>query len=1069
MISRIIYTSVLCVLFFVSTGFAQKYDPLSQPNTYRQNDNPNYWKNKMPFAGYWQQDVHYKIKAAVSEITDIIDAEEELTYWNNSPNDLNYVFFHIYQEAFQPNSYYDNLHKANKMPTFFGKYERKGSGTEISSFQIDGKDVKVEYDNTILKVYLPQPLKSGTSITFNIKFKTYFDTGSMRRRMKTFRSSGYKHYDGVHWYPRIAVYDRKFGWTTDQHLGREFYGDFGTFDVELTFASNYVLDATGSLLNRAEVLPDSLRAKLDISNFKDKPWGEPASVITPYDSTKRKTWKFHAENVHDFAFTADPTYRIGEANWNGIKCIALAREQHASRWQNAAEYTAQIIKTFSEDIGMYTYHKMIVADAKDGMEYPMLTLDGGSDPGYRGLFVHEIGHNWFFGQVGTNETYRAFMDEGFTQFLTAWGLEKIDGDTLVTNSPKGNYKQWFKKPDLVRERRVYYGYLHDAIREEDAPLNTHSDDFNGAIRHGGGYRHVYYKTATMLYNLQYVLGDELFLSAMQHYFSTWKIAHPYPEDFRNSIIQYTEVDLNWFFDQWLETTKTIDYKVQCVKKTSDDKYEITFKREGSMQMPIDFVVKDKRGEKHAYHIPNTWFEKETDAEILDRWIGWGKLNETYTAKVSVPNGLKDVEIDPSGRLADVNRMNNTKKCTSSLEFDHHLNNPIDRNNYQVFLRPDFWYNAYDGVKVGVHLNGNYMEYLHNFNFTAWLNSGLLQQNIFLDAEKLDYNVFSYRLDYQTPICKQFKGLTFWGESKFLDGLVGNNIGLELPSGDKHSSFSVYAKSLYRPSLTDLNYLWYPQEWNADQWNNSMNFRFTHNYDYLRGNGKVTLHSRTSGLGSDYNYSLLSLESVNKNNLESININTRFFVQYGFGTNWAPESQLYLAGANPEEMMDNKYMRSVGFFDPNWGGHGVETNHLHYGGGLNLRGYSGYLAADGLDSNQIALTYKGMSGAAFNMEMEFQEILPKIYALSRTFGLKTYLFGDIGLINKEDNDPTTFLLSSLRADAGIGAALTIKKFGPLETVKPLTIRADFPLFLNRIPAVESNYIDFRWIISVGRAF
>src|SRR6185369_2812054 len=121
-------------------------------------------------------------------------------------------------------------------------------------------------------------------------------------------------------------------------------------------------------------------------------------------------------------------------------------------------------------------------------------------------------------------------------------------------------------PD-VRYGVAYSGYLTDAIRNDDAtPLNTHSDYFSGALGHGGGYRQVYMKTATMLYNLQYVLGDSLFLKAMQHYFSQWKICHPYPEDFRNSIIQYTQVDLNWFFGQWLETDKHIDYEVENYKK-----------------------------------------------------------------------------------------------------------------------------------------------------------------------------------------------------------------------------------------------------------------------------------------------------------------------------------------------------------------------------------------------------------------------------------------------------------------------------------------------------------------------
>ena len=181
----------------------------------------------------------------------------------------------------------------------------------------------------------------GESVSLDIDFKTYFDNGTIRNRMKMFNAFGYKHYDLVHWYPRISVYDRKMGWDTDQHLDHEFYGDYGTFDVEITFANNYVLDATGVLINPEEVLPAELRKQLDIKNFANKPWNSrPTEIIKPDGS--RKIWKFHAENVHDFALTADPTYRIGEAEWNGIKCIALVQEPHASRWQTAAEYVGDV-------------------------------------------------------------------------------------------------------------------------------------------------------------------------------------------------------------------------------------------------------------------------------------------------------------------------------------------------------------------------------------------------------------------------------------------------------------------------------------------------------------------------------------------------------------------------------------------------------------------------------------------------------------------------------------------------------------------------------------------------------
>jgi len=571
---------LFCAICFCQNVLAQE----NKANFYRSSENPFYWKNKKPYEGYWQQDVYYAIKANVDDKSDIVDGHEELTYWNNSPDELNFVYFHLYSNAQAKGSYLADLYKNNGVNVKFGKYEQQGLGTNISKISLNGVELKTELDNTVLKVYLPQPLKSNQSITFDINFKTYFDNGTIRNRMKMFNAFGYKHYDLVHWYPRISVYDHKFGWDTEQHMDHEFYGDFGSYDVELTFANNYIMEATGNLLNKDEVLPQSVRDKLDIKNFSKKPWGEKPSEIIKADGTT-KTWKYHADNVHDFAATADPTYRIGELQWNGIKCIALVQEPHAIGWQNAAEYTTKIIKVYSEDFGMYIYPKMVVADAQDGMEYPMLTLDGGFDPGYRDLLAHEVGHNWFFGMIGTNETYRAALDEGFTQFIESWAYEKLEGKFMVRNKPVSNYVAKYVQPEYVRYGEVYNGYMNDAIKGSETTLNTHSDEFNGALRHGGGYSQVYFKTATMLYNLQYVLGDSLFKEAMQHYVAQWKLCHPYMEDFSNSIINFTHVDLNWFFDEWFETSKTIDYKVESFKNGDlPGEYLIKFKRKGRMQI-----------------------------------------------------------------------------------------------------------------------------------------------------------------------------------------------------------------------------------------------------------------------------------------------------------------------------------------------------------------------------------------------------------------------------------------------------------------------------------------------------
>lgn len=1044
---------------------------------YNSSANELYWKNRKPFEGYWQQDVMYNIKAKIDEKTDIIDASMTLKYFNNSPDTLNFVFFHLYQNAFQPDSYAESLYESNNYPIKWGPYESQKKGTEVLKMQANGKPLKTELDNTILKVWLDQPLLPGASMSFAIDFKTYFDyKGNIRRRMKEYGSSGYKHFNGVHWYPRIAVYDRKFGWTTDQHLGKEFYGDFGSFEVELDFSEDYVVGATGALMNPKDAFPGDLRDRLDISNFKDKPWGEKPSIITPYDGSKRKIWKFRAINVHDFAWTADPTYRIGEVTCNpsgipGDEIIAqaLVTEPHASRWLNAAEYAAKVVDVYSKDIGMYAYNKMIVADASDGMEYPMITLDGGSDPGYRGLFAHEIGHNWFFGMVGNNETYRASMDEGFTQFLTVWAQERIDGKYTFTGKFANKYVEKYTKPDEIRFSRAYYGYLKDALKQDDPPLNTHSDDFGGALRHGGGYGNVYYKTATMLFNLQLVLGDELFQKAFSHYFNQWKIGHPYFEDFRQSIIDYTKTDLNWFFDQWLETTKSIDYSIKKVKKRGDGKYDITFRRKGEMQMPIDFIVTDNEGKKYPYYIPNNWFEKETESTVLPRWIGWSNVKQEYTASIEIPAKLANVEIDTSGRLADIYRLDNKLKGKSTIAFDSRVYNRPDPEHYEFFVRPDLWYNYFDGVKFGLHLRGNYMQYKHQLALSFWLNTGV--QKVRRNYENVfnAFNPVSFTASYRNPIDNFIKNSTWFAEARYLDGLALGKVGLEIQNRKGNNTLFAFFKSMYRPDTTDINYLIYRNDWIAQQWNNTVNIGAEHRYSYKKGNGRMLLTMRTSAPGSDFDYSQIQAEVVNKNYLGKIGFHTRVVGQIGTGTNLAPESALFVAGASPEEMMENKFVRSAAFFPQDWNGFGVGTNNFHHGGGLNLRGYSGYLLPYERPDGAIVPAYSGNSGAAVNAELEFDRLFPIRPKFTRNWlKINLYLFADAGVI-QVSQPGEAMVFSDLRADAGIGTALTIKKWGSLNMEKPLTLRFDMPFILNRTPDVSPDFVQFRWVVGVDRAF
>lgn len=1044
--------------FILFLCFHFLFNSAAQSTGYRSAENPFYWKNKKPYEGYWQQDVQYKIKATIDDSTDIVDGHfYELTYWNNSPHTLTELYFHLYQNAFQPESHMHDLYKNNDQEVKFGRYEQQKKGTEVFDIQVNGESVDTTLDNTILRLNLNKPLLPNDSVVVTMRFKTYFDTGSLRRRMKTFDSYGEKHYDGVHWYPIITVYDRKFAWTTEQHLDKEFYADFGSFDVELTFPNHFIVDATGVLQNKEEVLPDSLRKKLDLSNFK-LPVTTP-SVIVPREKGKTKTWKFYAENVHNFAFTADPTYRIGELTWKGIKVVTLAREPNASKWQESGEFTKKVIKTYSEDFGMYAWPKIIVADANDGMEYPMLTLDNGSYPGHQSLLAHEVGHMWFYGMVGTNETYRAMMDEGFTQFLTIWSMDKITG-TSKNRTSKNKFVQKRLRPYRNRYERLYFPYIRTVHDGFDKNLNTHSSDFNGAIRHGGNYGLVYYKTGVMLYNLRYVLGDSLFQGAMKHYFHQWKMAHPYPEDFRNSITAYTQTDLNWFFDQWMETTKTIDYSIDHIEQQDANNYQLTFSRKGEMQMPLDFEVITET-DTLAYHIPNTWFIKNTDATVLPKWYGWGNINKTHTVTISSSSPILDVVIDPEHYLADVNLTNNQYQ-KNVIEFDHRVKNYPDWSRSHHYIRPDVWYNHFDGVQAGVHVEGNYFHDLYQYDFTLWGNTRAGQFEIDENV-KNNNSPISFEFSASEKLTNIWTNLYFKQHISYNVGLFKSGLGLEKRFQKRDTWNANYTTAfigmdfLYRPYRNQYEYLLYENSWGFERNNNTIGIGLKRNYEKKTIEGNTTIRLKTPGLFADYNYSNLDIESKNKLHGKYITLNSRFYGRLGFGNNLPTESLLYLAGASPLDMNDNKYTRASGFVPVNLTDYSANnTNHFQHGGGLNLRGYAGYLIIE-----NGHFMYASKSGVSASFELDFQDLIyPTTKKKLRNFSLRTYLFSDLGSIEYNNR------LSNVIADAGLGSVLTIKF--PSFNITPIELRFDMPLYLNAPPSGEESF-KLRYLVGVSSSF
>jgi hypothetical protein len=272
-------------------------------------------------------------------------------------------------------------------------------------------------------------------------------------------------------------------------------------------------------------------------------------------------------------------------------------------------------------------------------------------------------------------------------------------------------------------------------------------------------------------------------------------------------------------------------------------------------------------------------------------------------------------------------------------------------------------------------------------------------------------------------------------------------------------------SLYR---TNGDYL-INSGWDLNKMNNRIDVDLEHKYNYSYGKGKINLKLQTSALGSAYDYNKLILTAHNNNKVEKLKINTRAYFQLGSGSNWAEESKLGLAGGNNEEMMGSKFTRAEGIISSDYMSYDYTTNYFHAAGGLNLRGYTGYLAPEFNEDGTIAsYNYNGTSGAAFNTEIDFTAYLP--YSI-RSKNISSYLFADAGIISNEQLNKENFtdVFTDVRADAGIGFTYTFRNFGPLETVRPLVIRFDMPLFLNRAPAADEDFLQMRWLIGINRAF
>lgn len=681
------------------------------------------------------QRVHYRMSIDLNTEDHSYTGRQQLTYFNGSPDTIREVYYHLFYNAFKPGSRMDRLDQGGNR----NGWKRIGSlppdqqgDVGILSLDQDGTEVEWQMDETVLRVPLARPLLPGDSTVLRMEWRTVIPR--VRRRGGWWSPEGVE-YSMSQWYPKLAEYD-EHGWHPDDYVDREFYGVFGTFDVEITLPATYVVGGTGRVMNPNEVGCGYQFADRDtILHF-------------PASGTGRKTWKFRAENVHDFAWVADRQY-IHEITRTskGIPVHLLYKRDipasgRYSGWQDAAWWTAEILDYFSERFGEYAWPVFTVAQAGDGgMEYPMLIMITGrrGRSSLFGVIAHEIGHQWYYGMMANNETQEAWLDEGLTQYLTDEADRAINGDN--TENGYTGLDRVVYPWDASRWRDIY-SYYQLAVTGYDEPLDIFHDHF----REDYTSSLVYYKGEAVARQLQYMLGDSLFDAGMRRYYETWKFDHPTARDFERAMEEASGMRMDLFFNQWVNTDKTCDYAFDDVRSEQrpegDWSTTVSLSNRDEIFMPLDLVLTYEDGTAATANVPMEEWKKPGADFHLPPWF-WGDRN--YTVTFVTPKRVVRGEIDPSGALLDLDRTNNVASAgflgntfpPSHVAFYRRWDMSRPHDRYSIRLRPTLWYTEADGIRPGFVADGGYS--FDRYNATLGLY----------------YNVRSgrtdYRAQYETPV------------------------------------------------------------------------------------------------------------------------------------------------------------------------------------------------------------------------------------------------------------------------------------------------------------------------------
>jgi len=650
----------------------------------------------LPFSlsaqDYFQQEVNYEIHVSLDDEAHQLHASETIDYVNNSSSTLTFIWFHIW-----PNAYKDGksalakqMRQDDDLTLFFSNHRDRG-WIDSLDFQVNGQKVRMEIDDRnpdICRVFLNEPLESGERITITTPFRVQIPKGIFSRLGHLDQA-----YQITQWYPKPAVYD-KDGWHQMPYLGQgEFYSEFGTFDVHITLPENYVVGSTGDLVNGEKELAwlnDKVKATETIEEF------DYYNLSFPQSSPTTKTLHYHQEKVHDFGWFADKRYHVlkGEValpkSGRKVTTWAMFTNNEADLWKNSIEYLNDATYYYSKWVGDYPYNHVTAVDGVlsegGGMEYPNVTIIGesGDAISLEEVIMHEVGHNWFYGMLASNERDHPWMDEGLNSFIESRYMNR-KFPKLMLRDVYGGRKlidfgmKWAGIYNMPHRSLAQQVYSVAARANTDQPIELPSNRYT-SINYGSI---VYVKTAVAFNYLMAYLGEKKMDELISVYFNKWKFKHPQPEDFEAVAIEVTGDSLKWFFDGVIRSANKIDYSVAQVKK-EDGKLKVKIRNNGKIDAP--FPISSIRGKDT---ISTQWFSSIDKSE-------WLELDCSDCDRVI---------IDAQEVVPDINRKNNSMRVNGVFRkveklqprFVAYYENPY---RSQFGLSPTIGWNTYDGFMLG---------------------------------------------------------------------------------------------------------------------------------------------------------------------------------------------------------------------------------------------------------------------------------------------------------------------------------------------------------------------------------